>query len=91
LRATGDGGQSPHAAAQRSATQSIVEKIPFHFELTYLLVQPGNKIGVIILLLILVTTEDTSGALSQSILPFTYLAGMNLESIGQFGYCFFTF
>jgi hypothetical protein len=38
----------------------------------------------------LVTTEDAGGALGQGLLSFTNLAGVNLKSIGQFGYCFFT-
>jgi hypothetical protein len=59
--------------------------------LAYLLVQLGNEAGVILLFLSLVTAEDAGGTLSQRILPFANLAGVNLKSIGQFGYCFLTF
>jgi len=38
----------------------------------------------------MVTVEDTVSALSQGILPFTNLARVNLESIGQLGYRLFT-
>jgi len=38
----------------------------------------------------MVMARDAGGALSQGILPFAYLAGVNFKSIGQFVYRLFT-
>ena len=91
MRATDAGGRPPHAATLRSATQGVLQEIPLYLELAYLLVQLGNEAGVILLFLSLVIAEDADGALSQRILPFANLAGVNLKPAGQFGYCSFTF
>jgi hypothetical protein len=72
-------------------SQSFVEKIPLYLELSYLLVQSGNKGGFVILFLGLVATEYTNGALNQRVLPFANLAGVYLKTIGQLSYRFFTF
>jgi len=40
---------------------------------------------------VLVITKNTGGTFSQRLLPGTYLAGVNLKSIGQFGYRLFSF
>ncbi len=74
-----------------SATQGALQEIPLYLELAYLLVQPGNETGIIFLFVVLVTAEDAGGALSQRIILFAYLAGVNLKPAGQFGYCLFTF
>ena len=41
-------------------------------------------------LLFMVTAKDAGGTLSQGILPFANLTGVNLKTIGQFGYRLFT-
>jgi len=58
LRATDAGGRPRYAAALHSATQDVLQEIPLYLELAYLLVQPGNEAGVILLFLSLVTAED---------------------------------
>ncbi len=90
LRATDAGGRPPHAVALHSATQGVLQEIPLYLELAYLLVELSNEAGVIFLLVVQVTTENVGSALSQGILLFANLAGVNLKSIGQFGYRFFT-
>jgi hypothetical protein len=80
---------TPTLYAQRPKVSS--KKSRSTLALTYLLVQSGNEAGVIIIFLLPVTNEDTVGAISQRIPAFTYPVRMNLESIVQFGYYFFTF
>ena len=70
--------------------KAFSKKSRSYLELAYLLVQLGNEAGVVFLFVVLVTTEDAGGALSQGILPFANLAGVNLKSIGQLGYRPFT-
>jgi hypothetical protein len=82
LRATGAGGQPPHAAARRLATQGVLQEIPLYLELAYLLVQPGNEAGIVLLFLSLVTTEDTGGIFCQCFLPGPDLAGVDFKAIG---------
>jgi len=61
LRATDADGQPPHAAALRSATETALQEIPLHLELSNLLVQLGNKGIIAFLLLVPFTLEDTGG------------------------------
>ena len=51
----------------------------------------GNEAGIVFLFVVPLTAENAGSALGEGVLPLANLAGVNLKSIGQFGYRLFTF
>ena len=81
----GPGPPSP-AASTDSWTGPLRQEIPFHLQLADLLLQPGDKGGVVLGLLFLAVAEDAGGSFGDGFLPSLNLAGMNFVPGGQLGH-----
>ena len=79
------GPPSP-AAGPDSWTGPLRQEIPLHFQLSDLLVQPGDQSRVTLGPLFLTIAEDTGRSLQQGLLPGLDLTRVNLIPGGQLGH-----
>ena len=79
-------GRPTDAALLGSWAGPFRQEIPLHIELADLLVQPGHRSVVVLLLLALggsvAVVKDVGRAIGQSLLPSLNLVGVNLEPGG---------